>query len=187
MGNILLHSGIREGDRVLEYGAGFGRNALAFARLGAKVDTVDVDQGFCQAVEASAGQYDVDLHAYKGLFGFNPAGHDCAYDLILFYESFHHAFNFRDLIPRLHGMLKAGGRLILAGEPIVPKGQALLPYDWGIRLDWQNVAVMRLRGWMELGFTQPYLMSLFEKAGFSWRLHDDPRTDKARLFLLRKD
>src|SRR6185369_5979019 len=39
MGLILLRSGVKPGSRVIEYGAGFGQNSVAFARLGAKVDT----------------------------------------------------------------------------------------------------------------------------------------------------
>lgn len=176
MGHILMRSGIRPGQRILEYGAGFGLTALAFARLGAKVDTVDINPAFCHAVQASSDRYEVDLTPYNKMFGFNPAGVPNAYDLILFYESFHHSLDFAELIGQLRGMLTPTGRVILAGEPIFDKHCPELPYKWGFRLDWENIAVMRIRGWMELGFQNAYLRETFSSAGFDCFQHSDPNS-----------
>ncbi len=186
MGHILLRSGIREGDRVLECGAGFGQNALAFARLGAKVDTIDVGAGFCSMFRQSAERYNVDLTPHQVPFGSNPAGEDGAYDLILFYESFHHCLDFKDVIPKLRDMLKPGGRIMLAGEPISTGPEENMPYPWGIRLHWTNVAVMRQRGWMELGFQQSYLIRQFANAGLSWRLYPDPNAETAQVYEFKR-
>lgn len=186
MGHILMRSGVKAGDRVIEYGAGFGQNALALARLGAKVDTVDIAEGFCVAVTAQAERYATDLTAWKAPFGFNPASHDGAYDLILFYESFHHCLEFADVIPRLAAMLKPGGRILLSGEPIVRHPHPLMPYPWGIRLDWENIAVMRQRGWMELGFREDFLIRRFLDAGLSWRLWSDPHAHNAQVYEFRR-
>ena len=62
-GHFLRRSGIEAGDRVLEYGAGYGQTALAFARMGALVDTVDVNPHFCRAVQAQAEFFRVPLTA----------------------------------------------------------------------------------------------------------------------------
>lgn len=186
MGHILMRSGVRAGDRVIEYGAGFGQNALTLARLGAQVDTVDIAEGFCGAVTAQAARFDVDLTAWQAPFGFNPAGRDGAYDLILFYESFHHCLEFADVIPRLAAMLKPGGRILLSGEPIVRHPHPLMPYPWGIRLDWENVAVMRLRGWMELGFREDFLVRHFLNAGLTWRLWPEPLAHNAQVYEFRR-
>lgn len=171
MGQLLKRADLRPGARVLEYGAGFGQIALAFARTGVTVDTVDVNPAFCGAVRQLAERYEVDLTAHVGTFGDNPASEPAAYDLIYFYESFHHCLDFRAVLPKLRAMLKPGGRILMAGEPIFAGPHPALPYPWGIRLDGECVAVMRQRGWMELGFQEDYLMKVFAEAGFSGMKH----------------
>lgn len=174
LGHILKLSGLRAGARVLEYGAGFGQIALAFARLGIKVDTIDINPQFCAAVASLAPRYRVDLNSHVGQFGDNPAGHPAAYDLIYFYESFHHCLDFKAVVLRLKEMLKPGGRIIMAGEPVLDEPAALLPYPWGLRMDGENVTVMRQRGWMELGFQEDFLLRTFELAGFKGTKHKIP-------------
>jgi 2-polyprenyl-3-methyl-5-hydroxy-6-metoxy-1,4-benzoquinol methylase len=182
MGHIILRSHLKPGDRMLEYGAGFGQTALALARLGVHVDTVDINPAFCRAVQTSAERYQVALHPHVGEFGFNPAGQEHAYDMILFYESFHHCLDFIRLIERLPKLLKPHGRVILAGEPIFHGPSAEMPYPWGFRLDWENVAIMRHRGWMELGFQQNFLLDLFSRAGFDCAIHTDPNSHWAQVY-----
>lgn len=186
MGHILMRSGIQPGQRILEYGAGFGLTALSFARLGAKVDTVDINPAFCRAVQAASDRYQVDLTPHNETFGHNPAGIANAYDLIFFYESFHHCLDFEALIGQLRGLLTSTGRVILAGEPIFDNYCPELPYQWGFRLDWENVAVMRIRGWMELGFQKTYLLEQFSKAGFDCTHHSDPNSHWAQVYEFRQ-
>lgn len=187
MGHILKRSGVRTGDRVLEYGAGFGQTALAFARLGAKVDTVDINPAFCSAVQRNGHHFGVDLTAHHGKFGDNPAGMPNAYDLILFYESFHHCLDFEALIANLPTLLKPDGRVLLAGEPIFDDQCPAMPYGWGPRLDWECVAVMRIRGWMELGFQRDFLLHQFSKVGFDCTIHTDPNSHWAQVYEFRQN
>lgn len=182
MGHIVMRSGLVAGDRVLEYGAGFGQTALALARLGAHVDTVDINPAFCKVVKRSAEHFLASLTPHQGEFGLNPAGNDNAYKLVLFYESFHHCFDFFSLIEKLPSLLAPGGRVILAGEPIFDEHCPELPYPWGFRLDWENVAVMRHRGWMELGFQREFLLDLFAQAGFTCRVYTDPNSHWATIY-----
>lgn len=186
-GHILMRSDIKPGNRVLEYGAGFGQTALAFARMGAKVDTVDVNPAFCNAVRKIADHYQVELAAHEGQFGHNPAGKPNAYDLILFYESFHHCLDFDALVARLPSLLTPDGKIILAGEPIFEGPVPGLPYAWGPRLDWECLAVMRIRGWMELGFQDRYLLEKFRQAGFSCTFHRDPNSHWAQVYEFRQE
>src|SRR5262249_38732312 len=157
---------LRAGDRALEYGAGFGQIALALARLGVEVHTVDINPAFCDVVSKLAKRYSVNLSSKVGRFGEAPSDAPESYDLIYFYESFHHCLEFPALIERMKRLLSAKGRIILAGEPIVADDSALVPYPWGIRLDGECVAVIHQRGWMELGFRESFLMSLFVRSGF---------------------
>ena len=171
LGHLLRQSGLKAGDRALEYGAGFGQIALAFARTGVQVDTVDINPAFSAAVAKLGEHYRAPLTAHVGAFGDNPAGEDGAYDLIYFYESFHHCFDFFEVIPQLRRMLKPGGKVMMAGEPIVEGAMPLMPYPWGVRMDSENISIMRQRGWMELGFHEDFLVSTFEAEGFTFRKH----------------
>ncbi|WP_374386138.1 methyltransferase domain-containing protein [Brevundimonas sp.] len=166
LGHMLRQGGLRAGSRALEYGAGFGQIALAFARTGVHVDTVDINPAFSAAVSQLGERYNVELKGHVGVFGDNPRGEDSFYDLVYFYESFHHCFDFFNVIPRLRRMLKPGGRVMMAGEPIMTSQSPLLPYPWGVRLDGENVCIMRQRGWMELGFQEDFLVSCFKSEGF---------------------
>jgi SAM-dependent methyltransferase len=173
MGHLLKCSRLVAGDWALEYGAGYGQIALTLARLGVNVDTVDINQLYNKAVQAQADHFRVPLTSFHGVFGDNPRGAGHAYDLILFYESFHHCAEFLQLPRRLRGLLKPNGRVLMAGEPI-GNGNPSVPYPWGVRLDAEAVAVSGVRRWLELGFSEDFLVSLFHHHGFVWRRHDCP-------------
>ena len=76
------------------------------------------------------------------------------------------------MIPKLRSLLSPRGKILLAGEPIVPDGSPIVPYPWGIRLDAENLCVVRERGWMELGFQEGFIRKLFESHGLSWTKYD---------------
>ena len=180
-GHILLRSGIQAGDHVLEYGPGFGQLALAFARLGAHVDTVEIDPHFHRIVSNLADSYDVSLRCHRELFGYVPPDRD-KFDLILFYESFHHCWNFHEIVPKLRSLLSPKGRILLAGEPVLADGHPMIPYPWGVRLDAEAVCVIRRRGWMELGFQESFIESLFTSNGFAWAKYPMPFSHFATVY-----
>lgn len=183
IGHILMRSNLPpKGGRVLEYGAGFGQTAINFARLGAKVDVVDINRAFVRGVNRAARFMRVDLRSHLGAFGMNPAREDNAYDVILFYESFHHCLDAAALIKRMKQLLKPGGCVLMGGEPITRTPLPHIPYPWGIRLDFENIAVMRARGWMELGYQEDFLFSLFEKAGFTAEFFGDANSHWAQVY-----
>ncbi|RFD18627.1 class I SAM-dependent methyltransferase [Komagataeibacter melaceti] len=182
IGHLLMRSNIKNGDKVLEYGAGFGQTSVAFARVGAHVDTVDVNKEFCDAVNDVSRFYDVSLKSHIGEFGYNPSGENNYYDLIFFYECFHHCLDIKKTILELRDALKPTGKILLAGEPIFDEICPILPYPWGIRLDWQNVSIMRYRGWMELGFQKDYLFKCFSDAGFYCNVYDDTNSEPAKVY-----
>ena len=167
-GMILKHSGLKPGDSALEYGAGFGQTALALARLGVVVDTVDISKMFCGYVTEQAAFFQVPLTSFEGEFGWNPRP-DHNYDLILFYESFHHCADFRRVVHAVKSHLAPNGCVLLAGEPISRSENSYLPYSWGLRLDAESLVQVKRFGWLELGFTEDFLVSLFSSAGFSAR------------------
>jgi len=166
-GMILKHSGLKSGSWALEYGAGFGQPALTLARLGVNVDTVDICPVQCRNIKAQADFYRINLSPHEGSFGLNPRGEQHKYDLIYFYESFHHCLDFSDVIKEIKKFLNPAGRILLAGEPITPSGTVFVPYPWGLRLAASVVAVIRQKRWFELGFQEDFLANLFTNFGFA--------------------
>lgn len=175
-GVILKHSELRPGDWALEYGAGFAQTAVQLARLGVNVDTVDISADFCRHVGSQAGFFGIPLTPFEGRFGFDPRSGKQPYDLVWFYESFHHCEDFTQVVGQLAGLLSSRGRILMAGEPIVRAKNADIPYPWGIRLSAENVAVVRNMRWFELGFTEDFLVGLFLNAGFEASRIDCPLT-----------
>ena len=184
-GMLLRHSNLKAGDWALEYGAGFGQTALAFARLGVNVDTIDISATFCGYVRTQAEFFRVPLQAFHGRFGENPRG-DHKYDLIWFFESFHHCLDFRNVVVQLEQHLAEGGRVILAGEPIVEREYDAVPYPWGLRLHSEVVAVVRRQHWFELGFSEKFLFELFASAGLAGRRIDCEPTLFGRLYVFER-
>lgn len=181
-GMILKHCGLKPGDHALEYGAGFGQTALALARLGVNVDTVDISDTFCRFVQAQADFFQVNLRAHKAQFGMNPRPGQ-RYDLVWFYEAFHHCLDFRGLLRDLPQLLTPGGRVLLAGEPIAEREYAAVPYPWGVRLHSEVIAIVRRFHWFELGFSEDFLYQLFTNAGFTLERVPCPPTLFGRLYI----
>ena len=172
-GMIMKHCGLKPGDSALEYGAGFGQIALTLARLGVVVDTVDISSVFCGYVKEQAAFFQVPLTPFEGRFGWNPRG-AYLYDLILFYEAFHHCSDFQMVVHAIKRNLAPTGRVLLAGEPIPRAENMYVPYPWGLRLDAESIVQMRRFGWFELGFAEDFLIRLFINAGFSAQRIDCP-------------
>ena len=183
-GMLLKHCGLKPGDHALEYGAGFGQTALALARFGVNVSTVDISATFCEFVRVQAEFFKVPLVPYKNRFGFNPRPAQ-KYRLIWFYESFHHCLEFATLVHRLREMVEVDGRVILGGEPVVEREYAAVPYPWGVRLHSEVTAVMRRQHWFELGFSEDFLVDLFVNAGFVAERIDCPPSLFGRLYIFR--
>jgi len=181
-GMLLKHSGLKPGDWALEYGAGFAQSALALARLGVNVDTIDVSPRFCDFVNRQAEHFQVPLQGFHGQFGDAPRTAQ-RYRLIWFYEAFHHCVDFMRVVPRLTELLEDGGRVILAGEPIVEQEYAAVPYPWGVRLHSEVAVVMRQTRWFELGFSEAFLFELFRRAGFAGRRVDCAPSLFGRLYV----
>lgn len=180
-GMLMKHSGIRPGMWALEYGAGFGQTALALARLGVNVDTVDISATFCGYVKEQADFFQVNLSPFKARFGENPRG-DQKYDLIWFYESFHHCIDFKEVVKRLKLHLAHNGRILLAGEPIGKREYWAVPYPWGLRLESEVVAVIRNRHWFELGFSEHFITSLFVNSGYTADYFDCPMSIYGQVY-----
>ncbi len=169
---------------VLEYGPGSGQILLLLARLGIEARGVDIDAGVVELINRQALELNISAQAECATFG---AGFGTErFDRILFFEAFHHAFEFEALLHRLADRLKPGGKLILCGEPVVPASGGAIPFPWGPRLDALSIFCMRRYGWMELGFTHDFLMDAFRRTGWSATFHPFPNTGRANAYVAER-
>lgn len=176
-GNILQLLNVSPGQSVLEYGPGSGQLLLMLARMGIQANGVDIDRTALDGIRRQADILGLPVNLECGRFGAGFQGE--RFDAILFFEAFHHALDFQELLQTLRQRLKPGGRLILCGEPIVDTVIPAIPFAWGPRMDALSVFCMRRWGWMELGFTREFLTEAARRAGWRTTHHPFPGYGRA--------
>ena len=181
-GQIFRLLDVAPGQSVLEYGPGSGQVLLMLARMGVRACGVDIDGSAIAAIRAQADALGLPVELERQVFGEGFGAE--RFDAILFFEAFHHALAFPALLARLRDRLKPGGRLVLCGEPVVDAPNSSIPYPWGPRLDALSVYCMRRWGWMELGFTRPFLTEAAARAGWELAHHPFPDCGRACAFVL---
>ena len=181
-GHILRLLGVKAGDAVIEYGPGSGQVLLMLARMGVRAFGVDIDGMALQTIERQAVALGLTVELERTEFGDGFTGQRFA--AILFYEAFHHALDFQGLLRTLRERLEPGGRIVLCGEPVVDGFAPEIPFPWGPRLDALSVHCMRQHGWMELGFTRPFLTEAARRAGFRVTHHPFPGCGRANAIVL---
>lgn len=183
-GQILRLLDVGAGGRVLEYGPGSGQLLLMLARLGVSAYGVDVDGASVEAIRRQAEVLGLHVEAEVGVFGSGFDG--VSFDRVIFFEAFHHAFDFTGLLSALQGRVAAGGRIVLCGEPIVDHCCPEIPFAWGPRLDGLSVFSMRRWGWMELGFTRELFVDAAGRSGWATSAQPFPGCPRANAFVLRR-
>lgn len=168
-GAIFSALDVKEGQSVLEYGPGSGQLLLMLARTGVSTYGVDIDQASLDLVRKQADVMGLPVQLEQNQFGCGFDGQK--FDRIVFFEAFHHAINFEQLLVNLRDRLLPDGKLVLCGEPIVPKGNTSVPYAWGPRVDALSLLCIRRFGWMELGFEIGFFTKLMMRCGWLLRMY----------------
>jgi SAM-dependent methyltransferase len=150
------------GRSVLEYGCGTGFTTVLLAASGYRVTAVDINADALKVIDAIAATRGLRITTFNGEFGQVP---DPAtrFELILFYEAFHHCLDFIALLRMLHDRLTPAGAVIFAGEPVT----ADFPKPWGLRLDGASLWEIRTKRWLELGFHEEFFLRILRETG--WR------------------
>jgi SAM-dependent methyltransferase len=169
---------------ILEYGPGSGQLLLFLARMGLDVHAVDIDQPSLDLIAAQAETLNLDVKCQRALFG--EGFEEKKFDRIIFFEAFHHAWDFETLLDRLEERLNPGGLLILCGEPVVNTPTPAVPFPWGPRMDGLSVFCMRHHGWMELGFSVDFLFEVFRRRGWLVSDHHIAGYGRASGYVARK-
>lgn len=148
------------GSRVVEFGSGWGHLTLQLALSGCEVTSVEINPGMAEIVrrQAERNQVEIDV-CVEDMLNFRP---DSQVDAAVFFESFHHCFEFPQLLDQLGEFVAPGGLVAFVGEPI-----ASFPYPWGLRLDGLSLWSIRREGWCELGFSTAYFRRLVEERGWA--------------------
>jgi SAM-dependent methyltransferase len=145
--------------RVVEFGPGWGNLTRDLVATGLDVTAVELDEKFCHLIAhrcdgpGSVTVAQCDMLAFAG---------DMPFDAAVFFESFHHCADHLAMLRRLHDIVRPGGAVLFASEPIQN-----LAYPWGPRLDGLSVWSSRTYGWLELGFDCVYFDSALTRTGWS--------------------
>jgi|HubBroStandDraft_1064217.scaffolds.fasta_scaffold16703_2 SAM-dependent methyltransferase len=164
-GFIVKALGLAPPARLVEFGCGWGNLTLDLARLGFDVTAVEIEPRFCRLIEARGHEVAGLRVVESGMLDFTAAE---PFDAALFYEAFHHCADHLAMLERLHQLVRPGGRVVFAAEPVAP-----MAYPWGPRLDGYSLWSTRTYGWLELGFDEDYFALALHRAGWTGtRLRD---------------
>lgn len=148
--------------RVVEFGAGWGNLTADLVATGLDVTVVELDPKFCTLIGRRCADGPGELTVRQGdMLGFTA---DEPFDAAVFYESFHHCADHLALLERLHRIVRPGGAVLFAAEPVQRLG-----YPWGPRLDGLSVWSSRTYGWLELGFDVRYFDAALARTGWKGR------------------
>lgn len=180
-GGIMRVLDMKVGMSVLELGPGDGHISVALARMKCDVSVLDIERRYVDGIQSQAAKFGAHVTTKCGLFvdGFDGR----KFDRILFFEAFHHELHHGQLLNTLRGMLNPGGFIVFSGEPIIERGNAMVPYCWGPRLDGMSVWCMQKWGWFELGFERGYFTELLMRHGFTVRRWMNPATGLGNCFM----
>lgn len=180
IGKVIEVLALPPGASVLEMGAGWGNTALFLAQMGYKVTVLDINQKYGELIDKRAKALNVDI-AFACLGYEEAIKLNRTFDCVLFFESFHHAYDHIQLLDLIPSLLAPNGILALAGEPMNEN----LPYDWGINPAGEALWQIRTHGWFELVFRESYIHKTLERKGFSVKKFESPDNPVGTTFICR--
>lgn len=157
----LMAANLPAGAAILDMGCGWGLSSETMAYSGAMVTAVDINPRFVELIQRRAVRLGLPIEAVVS--NFDSYTDSRRYDLVFFYECLHHSLRPWETLARMVKLLKPGGRIMWAGEPVNRSWWR----HWGLRLDPESVYVMRKYGWWEGGWSLGFLTRCFERCGMS--------------------
>ena len=147
--------------RVVEFGPGWGNLTRDMVATGLDVTAVELDDKFCALIEQRCDGPGRVTVVQGDMLCFAPPE---PFDAAVFFESFHHCADHLAMLRRLHDIVRAGGAVLFAAEPV-----QRMDYPWGPRLDGLSVWSSRTHGWLELGFDIGYFQQALRRTGWVGR------------------
>jgi len=184
LGFIIKTMNLPSGASILEFGAGWGNTSITLARMGYTVTVVDIEPRFLEVINERAAMLGLSIETICDNFGpvVDGKGAPRAFDAVLFYESFHHCSDHRQLIRQLKSMIRDDGMVVFASEPITDA----FPVPWGVRLDGMSAWSIRSFKWLELGYQESYFRELMAKNDWTVTKHVCADTHLGVILLARK-
>lgn len=159
------------GGHLLDMGCGWGLSSELGAYLGLNVLAVDINKDFVELVNRRAQRMGNRIRAIQATFDtFVTSEH---FDMILFYECFHHALRPWEVAARLTDRLTPEGKMVFVGEPINDYWWR----SWGLRLDPLSVYCIRKFGWFESGWSSDFLSRLLIQSGLTVQHFGETNSD----------
>ncbi|MCL2310979.1 MAG: class I SAM-dependent methyltransferase, partial [Firmicutes bacterium] len=164
--------GMRQGEKILEMGCGYGFLASTLEAWGADYWGIDASEIFIDCSRRMVFSDKTKKQIVHSQFAdFENLGQK--FDTVIFESAFHHCSDPVGLLQKIHTNHR--GRVILWNEPILESADR----PWGIiRYDGETMLQIRSRGWLELAWTRDFLYELFRKTG--WMVK---REDRSRNFV----
>jgi SAM-dependent methyltransferase len=165
VGFILTTCRLRRGHRVLLLGTGSTKLAVTLARMGCAVTALDSDCGNMAVLRHRAERADLTLrlvHARVDNAAAALAGQ--VFDFVVFHSTFHRSGDHLGLLRQIREhVLARGGRLCLAGEPLLEAA----PSPWGLEPTGGSIWVMRHGSGPLLVFRPSYLIQALSACGYA--------------------
>ncbi len=161
LSNAFIQADLPNAPSVLDMGCGWGLSSELLAYLGADVTAVDINQNFIDLVSTRAAKSELPIKTMRSAF--EDVATEDRFDMVLFYECLHHAIKPWSVLSKMAGLLKPGGVIALAGEPI----QEIWWNSWGLRLDPLSLYCIGKFGWFESGWSRAFLAQMFGRIDMS--------------------
>lgn len=171
---------LHPGDRILEFGPGWGNTTIQFRQMGNHVTAVDVNPLFLDVIQLRLDKLGLDIEtAAADMLEYQAAE---PYERVVFFECFHHCADHVRMIRNLDRLVAPGGMVVFGGEPITDD----FPVPWGLRLDGMSVWSTRKHGWLELGFRTDYFRDLLRRHGWRSDIQESHDVPWMRVITARK-
>jgi SAM-dependent methyltransferase len=157
----LIGQQVPSAKTVLDYGCGSGFTTINLAASGFDVTAVDINAEALKVVDVLAATRKLSVETFNGTFGQVP-DETRRYDIVLFYESFHHCLDFVELMRSLPDRLADGGIVLFVCEAVF----ADFHKPWGLRVDGPALWEIRDKGWLELGFSEAFFLDMLTRTGW---------------------
>jgi SAM-dependent methyltransferase len=180
IGFLIRAMALQPGQRILEFGPGWGKTTVEMASMGHPITAVDINPRFLDLIRARAGRLGLDVTTIcADMLHFRS---DVRFDRVVFYECFHHCSDHVQMVRNLGELVSDDGMVLFAGEPI----DDLFPQPWGLRLDGMSAWSIRKFGWLELGFRTDYFRDLLARHGWRTELAVSQDVSWQRVFIARR-
>ncbi len=181
IGFLIRTLALNANSKILEFGPGWGNTTEILVRMGHSVTAVDIEKNFTDLIDLRVKKLELEVNAINEDFSYiNQL--DEKYDVVLFFECFHHCADHLSLISSLKNVVNKDGVVVFAAEPITND----FPIPWGLRMDGESLWAIRKNGWMELGFTEDYFRETMRRNGWLISKHVCTDTPWGTIFIAKR-